>query len=385
MKIHMTIITGGVGGDSTDTNPVLSVEAQIAADAAAAAAAEAALVVTPTPVVVVEESEVVLDTVPEVVPTVPDVVAETPPQVVEEVVFVEPTPEPPPVYVPPPPVYIPPPPVVGRTIHELPTLTISNPEMYVTFAGMANDSNFTEQEADAIFDFKWDTFNAKQSQILNGKWNVTVPKDEIKKGIHAAKDLAGKNEYYFGYEIEFDTGYDLADNNGGKLPGLIGLNKALKSSGGNQVYPDGCSALGQRRDEGFSLRSMWRKNGRMIGYFYHEDNPEMLPGGNNSCGHEVDYIHEGEKVYLQKGKKYYIETRCKMNSKYASNGIVQIWCNGFLVVSMTNMRFSHSLLYNINHMFIYFWHGGSSSTWEPSKDSTVRFDNFVLQTTPISH
>jgi len=197
--------------------------------------------------------------------------------------------------------------------------------------------------------------------------------------------LIGGNEYYFGYEIEFSQGYDLDNNHGGKLPGMVGLNKSLKKSGGGQVYPDGCGSLGQRRDEGFSLRSMWRKGGRMIGYFYHEDNPEMLPGGNNSCGHEVDYIHEGQAFYVQKGVRYFIETRCKMNSKNAANGIVEIWVNGFKVLSMTNMTLSYSALYDLNHMFIYFWHGGSSSTWEPSVDSQVFLDNFILQKTPISH
>lgn len=376
MKISLTVITGGVGGDGTDLNPTPSVEAQLIIDSTPV---EVEVVVVPSeePVVIVEPP--VGNTVPEVVETVPNTVPEPEPPVVPEVIFVEPEPVEPPVYVEPPVVVVPPEPEVERTIEELPTLTINNPEMHISFAGRINDSNYSENDADAEFNFKWETFNAKTSEILGGKWSVTVPANEVKKGIHAVKYLNGQSEYFFGYEIEFDTNYDFTSL-GGKLPGLIGLNTSLKQSNGNQVYPDGCNALGQRRDEGFSLRSMFREGGRMIGYFYHEDNPN-----GSWCGHEVNYMHNGQQFYVRKGTKYFIETRCKMNSKYASNGIVQIWVNGFMVVNMTNMRLSHSLLYNINAMFIYFWHGGNDSNWEPDNDSTVRFDNFILQTTPISH
>lgn len=345
MKISMTIITSGVGGKVTDLNPVLSVEAQLVIDA--------------------QEVDVPVVVVP---PVVEGPVPETP--VVEEPVVEEP------VVV----VVVPPPPAeTVRTIHELPTLTINNPEMYVSYNGRSNDSNYSEANADADFQFNWETFNAKSSVIINGKWQVVVPANEVKKGIHAVSYLNGQDEYYFGYEIEFDNNYDFTSL-GGKLPGLIGLNKSLKKTNGNQVYPDGCNALGQRRDEGFSLRSMFREGGRMIGYFYHEDNPNS-----SYCGHEVNYMHNGSQFYVQKGTKYFIETRCKMNSINAANGIVEIWVNGFKVVSMTHMRLSHSLVYDINAVFIYFWHGGNSSSWEPNNDSTVRFDNFILQTTPISH
>lgn len=374
MKISLTVITGGVGGDGTDLNPTLSVEAQLIIDSKPV---EVEVVVVPP----VEEpvSEVVQNTIPEVVETTPNTVPEPTAPVEPEVIFVEPEPVEPPIFVEPPVVVVPPPPEVERTIEELPTLTINNPQLHVSFAGRANDSNYSETNGDTDFNFKWETFNAKTSEILNGKWQVTVPANEVKKGIHAVSYVAEKGEYFFGYEIEFDNNYDFTSL-GGKLPGLIGLNTSLRKSNGNQVYPDGCNAEGQRRDEGFSLRSMFREGGRMIGYFYHEGNPNS-----SWCGHEVNYMHNGSQFYVKKGTKYYIETRCKMNSKYASNGIVQIWVNGFLVVSMTNMVLSHTLLYNINALFIYFWHGGNDSNWEPDNDSTVRFDNFVLQTTPISH
>ena len=373
MKIGLTIVIGGVGGDDTDTNPTPSVEAQKVIDQQAI---EVEVPVVVEPVVVAPP---VVDTPPVVV--VPDTVPEPAPDPEPEVVFVEPAPYVPPVVTEPvPDVVVPPAPVASRTIDVFPTLNVVNPEMYVSFANKAGDTNYSASDADKDFDFAWQSFNPKSSAIANGKWEIVIPKDQIKKGIHAAKDLAGKNEYYFGYEIEFDSDYDLDGNHGGKLPGLIGLNKSLKKSGGGQAYPDGCNKLGQQRDEGFSLRSMFRKSGRMIGYFYHEGNPQA----NGWCGHEVDYLHEGKKFYVKKGVRYFIETRCKLNSKNAANGIVEIWVNGFKVISMTNMIFSYSLLYDINHMFVYFWHGGSSSTWEPQNDSTVRFDNFILQTTPIA-
>ncbi|MBL4908972.1 MAG: hypothetical protein JKX78_02945 [Alteromonadaceae bacterium] len=269
--------------------------------------------------------------------------------------------------------------IVPADIHTLPPLDTSGALWVVDFENHSNGTTYTDNVADGDFHFQWETISAKASTIVNGRWEMLIPKDQIKKGVHAAKDIVPTESVYFGYEIEFHPGYDFST--GGKLPGLVGLNKDLKKSNGNQVYPDGCNAYGQGPDEGFSLRSMFREDGRAIGYFYHQDNPLH----NGYCGEEIDYIHNGEPFKFQRGVSYYVETYAQMNDANESNGIVRIWVNGQLVLERTDMMLGENRIYDINHMMFYFWHGGSSSSWAPSVDSRVSFDNVILSSTPISH
>jgi len=274
----------------------------------------------------------------------------------------------------------PPPPVepVGD-INTVPPLDTSGALWVVNFENHTEGTDYTDNVADGDFNFQWETISAKTSTIVNGRWEMLIPKDQIKKGVHAAKDIVPTESVYFGYEIEFHAGYDFST--GGKLPGLVGLNKDLKKANGNQVYPDGCNAEGQGPDEGFSLRSMFRENGRAIGYFYHQGNPLL----NGYCGEEIDYMHNGEPFSFTPGVSYYVETYAQMNDAHQANGIVRIWVNGQLVLERTDMVLGESRIYDINHMMFYFWHGGSSSSWAPSVDSLMSFDNVILSTSPISH
>lgn len=352
----------------------------------AEAAVEAVVVAVEEAVEIIAEEAAAPTPDHDPLPPAEDAVPVTPPDPIPEP---EPDPVPDPVEEPEEPVVVPPPPAEepaptppSNDIDVFPTLDTSGAVWNHTFSQYANNTPYTASMADDDFNFSWQSFSARSSTIKNGRWSIVIPKDIHKKGIHAALDIPDADEYYFGYEIEFTTGYDFSI--GGKLPGLVGLNRSLKKDNGNQVYPDGCNRTGQLADEGFSLRSMFRENGKGIGYFYHEDNPNLLPGGNNNCGEEVTYKHNGGTFYFKKGKRYYVETYCKMNTSGNHDGIVRIYVNGHMVVERTNMRFSKSLGYKLNHIMFYIWHGGSTSRWAPSVDSEMFFDNVILSTKPIS-
>jgi hypothetical protein len=216
---------------------------------------------------------------------------------------------------------------------------------------------------------------------VNGdmKLAITSLKDQIKVGIYVGKDLTEANELYFLYELTFNADYDFAK--GGKLPGLGGLNL----SDDNEVKPTGCRVEGQLAGRGFSLRSMFREDGRAILYAYHQNNPNIALGDSNACGEAFAYQHNGKDFFFQKTKTYLIEQYVKINDANQENGIVTIHVNGFKVLEKTDMVLSENGMYGINQLFIDIWHGGNDSDWAPSVNSTVVIDNIVLSDTPLTY
>jgi hypothetical protein len=228
-------------------------------------------------------------------------------------------------------------------------------------------------------DFKSDT-NAAWVATLNAsivnkdgslKLKVTSKEYTVKKGISSTRNLDDYSELYFSYEMTIDSDFHFSI--GGKLPGLAGRNPAVSQ------IPDGCKAVGV--NDGFSLRSMFREDGRAIGYFYHQDNP--LRNGN--CGEEIEYTHNGENFKWIVGKTYVVEQFVKMNDAQQANGIVTIHVNGFKVLERTDMTFSESGVHGVNYGFFQFWHGGSSSRWAPHRDSIIYFDNITISEKSLTY
>lgn len=230
---------------------------------------------------------------------------------------------------------------------------------------------YTESMFNTDFNNEWGSITGSANIINENNSNklaVTHPVGHYKKGISAGKELNEFNELYFSYEITFGKDYDFSM--GGKMPGLSGLNPNVSAK------PDGCKTIGE--DEGFSLRSMFREDGRAIGYFYHQDKTK-------SCGDEIDYQHEGQNFSFKREKTYLIEQFVKMNDANQANGIVTIYVNGFKVLEKTNMTFSENGIYGINYQYFQLWHGGNDSGWAVDRDSTAYFDNVVLSTQPLSY
>ncbi|MFT5808183.1 MAG: hypothetical protein ACI9LG_002484 [Moritella dasanensis] len=250
---------------------------------------------------------------------------------------------------------------------------------YQTASGIIDNINFDNQQSgeytadmfNADFNNEWGKVTGKANVVDRSGSNqlaVTHPKDNYKQGITAGKDLNEFDELYFSYEITFGKDYDFSM--GGKMPGLAGLNSNVSTK------PDGCDTVGE--DDGFSLRSMFREDGRAIGYFYHQDK-------SNKCGDEIDYQHEGKDFSFKREKTYLIEQYVKMNDANQANGIVTIYVNGFKVLERKNMTFSENGIYAINYQYTQLWHGGNSSDWAVDRDSTAYLDNFTLSSQPLSY
>jgi len=286
------------------------------------------------------------------------------------------------------------PPNIDEQIHyEIPTVDYQAESIIklVDFNGR-QAIDYTEDLFDADFDLHWQWIGKSGEHIdgvakiidVNGDMKLAISslKDEVKVGIHAGKDLTEANELYFLYELTFNGDYDFAK--GGKLPGLGGLNL----SDANEIKPTGCRSEGQQIDAGFSLRSMFKEDGVAILYAYYQNNPNLeLPesDGKYACGEEISYQHNGKPFSFQKTKAYLVEQYVKINDANQENGIVTIHVNGFKVLEKIDMVFSENGQYSINQLFIDIWHGGSTSDWAPSVDSTVVIDNIALSDSPLTY
>ena len=267
-------------------------------------------------------------------------------------------------------------------IHQVPNIDYNNIEGIIDAVSFEHRQvgEYTEDMFDDDFESNWINISGKAAiRDENGtnELAVTAPKGVYKKGIHSTVRLPEYNELYFSYQVRFDKNFDF--KMGGKLPGLA----AFVFPNDNKT-PDGCNSNYKNApvDSGFSLRSMFREGGRATGYFYHQDNPRNSGDG---CGERIDYRHQGETLYFKREKTYLIEQYVKMNDPHTANGIVVIHVNGYKVLERTNMTFSESGLYGINYRFFYMWHGGNSSSWAPSVDSTAYFNHIVMSEEPVSY
>lgn len=241
---------------------------------------------------------------------------------------------------------------------------------YINFENR-HEGEYTEDMFNHDFDNQWGDISGSASILtVDGSkvLSVTSPEHFYKKGISSGKQFSDYDELYFSYQITFHADYDFSM--GGKLPGLAGLNPDVSTK------PDGCNHVGE--DDGFSLRSMFREEGRAIGYFYHQDSTE-------SCGEEIDYQHEGANFSFKRDKTYLLEQYVKMNDKNQANGIVELYVNGFKVLERTDMTFSENLEYAINYHFFQLWHGGDNDDWAVDRDSTAYFNHIALSSEPLSY
>ena len=281
------------------------------------------------------------------------------------------------------------PPVVNNPleiipIHDtVPNVDYINANDIILYVGFENNQvgTYTEELFDADFDNHWQRIDGIAAIIDNNdnkKLAITSPANKYKKGLWAGKDLAEYNELYLSFKVNFDKEYDFSL--GGKLPGLGALNTNLRDADNNQLTPTGCKVITKDPDAGFSLRSMFKENGKAIGYFYYQNNPST-----DNCGEQVPYMYNGTSFAFKREKTYLIEQYVKMNDAGLANGIVTIHVNGFKVLEKTGLMFSENRLYKINQLFINIWHGGNSIDWAPSVNSTVVLDDVALSSVALSY
>lgn len=183
------------------------------------------------------------------------------------------------------------------------------------------------------------------------------------KGSHGAIFTCPLAKDSNAYTLEFDVKFsnDFQFVKGGKLHGL-GPKKVM--SGGNGISPNGWSA-----------RVVFRRNGGVGIYYYHQD--QIGRYGDSTIAKDFRF---------ELGRFYRVRMQVQLNSESTANdGMMKLFIDNRLVVEKNDIRF-HSVTDRsalISKILFSTFHGGSTPDWAPigtdGAYTTVvaDFDDFV--------
>ena len=172
--------------------------------------------------------------------------------------------------------------------------------------------------------------------------------------------LAGADAVELAYTVTFSDGFDWAK--GGKLPGLCG-------------GPENVSG-GRRADgrNGFSVRPMWRKDGRGEAYVYHMHQREKYG----------DSLPFPADVRFPTGAEARIRLRVTLNTPGRSDGRLDVWlrppgaAEERRVVERSDLEWRSDPTIAIDGVLFETFHGGSDRTWAPQRPSATTFHDIVV-------
>ncbi len=206
--------------------------------------------------------------------------------------------------------------------------------------------------------------------------SVKYPKKKYgtkKTGAQWIMELPGTyDEAYLSYSVKFKRGFDFVK--GGKLPGLAGGTAPTGNAPANGI-------------NGWTARMMWRTE-----HVGKPGKPKEKTTGVMSYAkfHRSGYDHAGriedETMFIDdhgqfteftSNRWYDIQQRIRMNTPWQSNGILQIWVDGQLVVDKQDVFFRKNYDLGIDKLYFCTFFGGGYD-WRTSKYETAYFDNFVV-------
>ncbi len=172
--------------------------------------------------------------------------------------------------------------------------------------------------------------------------------------------FAARDKAELRYTLLFEEGFDF--NKGGKLPGLCGGPKTI--TGGDAVSGE----------EGFSVRLMWRREGRGQAYVYHMDQ-------SSKYGDEFDFP---ESFHFPIGQPVALRMEVRINEPGKKDGLIRIWTTlsgavESLQVEKTGLRFRKTADYAIDGLLFNTFHGGNDRTWGPARSVSALFGSFELR------
>lgn len=160
------------------------------------------------------------------------------------------------------------------------------------------------------------------------------------------------------YDVYFDSNFEWVK--GGKLNGLAG---GTKTSGCDPIDPNG-----------WSVRVMWRANGKPDVYVYDQDRT-------STCGDSHFPNVAGQTGFtFSKNTWHRVELWVKMNSSPSTaDGEAELYVDGQKIIRVTNQRFTGSSSVDIDTFSFTSFYGGDDSSWSPSTTTTALFDNFSVR------
>lgn len=152
------------------------------------------------------------------------------------------------------------------------------------------------------------------------------------------------SQYTLSFWVQFCEGFDFA--RGGKLHGV---GPASPVAGGNAITPDGWSA-----------RLMFRRDGGLQTYVYHQDMAGRFGDTDRASGFS-----------FEPGRFHHIVMRVRLNAPAsARNGSIDVWVDDKLVIQHDGLRFRDRVApeSDIQRLLFSTFHGGSSPEWAPRND-----------------
>lgn len=171
------------------------------------------------------------------------------------------------------------------------------------------------------------------------------------------------------YVLRFDEGFEFVK--GGKLPGLCG---------GPDTITGGDDCDGTR---GWSVRLMWRRDGRGQAYVYHA-------AKRGTYGDEFDFPAE-ERFPV--GSPIGVRIAVAINAPDRSDGTLRIWLtNGDrpsrLVVDRRDLRYTTVAGIGVDSLLFNTFHGGNDAAWAPRRPCSACFTGFRItpddESTPVT-
>lgn len=184
----------------------------------------------------------------------------------------------------------------------------------------------------------------------------------------------------FKYSVFFPADFEWVK--GGKLPGLsLGCG-------------DLCATGGDWKKDAGSFRLMWREQGMAIGYLYLPINittkntreaafrvqsGSFKSNADPGNGYGIDmWKNPLHGLAFKKGRWNHVCMKIVLNSPTLNDGSISLEVNG-ISKTVTGIVFRRTAGIGINSVLFSTFFGGNSSDWEPSKDCTARFSNFVFE------
>jgi hypothetical protein len=197
---------------------------------------------------------------------------------------------------------------------------------------------------------------------------VTYPRGQTgpANGGQFPVDLRPTTEAYLAYDVYFAPVWDWAGtlHAGGKLPGLCG---GTCPSGGPDNHPGTSEA---KAGEGFSARYMWRADGELVVYLYHQDMP----------GDFGEDIAVADHLRLPVGRPVRLAQYIRLNTPGVADGVFKVWVDAELVLDRNDLRLMSAPEGSIHRFLFSTFYGGDGDGWGPVLDTHAEFDNFVVST-----
>lgn len=156
------------------------------------------------------------------------------------------------------------------------------------------------------------------------------------------------------YRLKFQKGFDWS--RGGKLPGFSGGD----GNTGKDKADDG---------KGWSVRLMWRENGKLIPYVYHYNQPKTYG----------DKFNVSALTHFEADRWYHIKIKTVVNTAANRDGILEIDVDGKRLFTKTNICYAtEDGKREINQIRWAIFRGGSDETWFSDKEQHIYFDDIKI-------